>query len=83
MPSRRDMGESLTAFQFFACAQIPLSRYLPTWRGKILPVDYEMNLRSVTGLGLSTTVEGPEEANKGPGDFRLEIQWIRAIQKSA
>ncbi|CAM6091453.1 unnamed protein product [Calypogeia fissa] len=67
----------------WSTVEIPLSRYLPTWRGKILPVDHEMNLRSVLGLGLSTTVEGPEEAIKGPGDFRLEIQWIKAIQKTS
>jgi NADH dehydrogenase [ubiquinone] 1 alpha subcomplex assembly factor 1 len=62
--------------------QIPLSRYLPTYNGKILPVDQQMNLRSIMGLGISTTLEGFEEAIKGPGDFRFEIQWIKAIQNS-
>ncbi|KAL3677932.1 hypothetical protein R1sor_020888 [Riccia sorocarpa] len=61
--------------------KIPLNRFLPTWRGKILNADHEMNLSRVTGVGISTTVEvGPEGAVTGPGDFRLELEWIKAVR---
>ncbi|BBN01695.1 NADH dehydrogenase [ubiquinone] 1 alpha subcomplex assembly factor 1 [Marchantia polymorpha subsp. ruderalis] len=64
--------------------KIPLNRFLPTWRGKILNVNHEMNLARITGLGISTTVEvGPEEAVTGPGEFRLELEWIKAIKSES
>ncbi|CAK9257243.1 unnamed protein product [Sphagnum jensenii] len=48
--------------------KIPLARYLPTWKGKIVESDAEMNAACVTGMGLSLTAEGgPEGGEEGPG----------------
>ncbi|KAL2641600.1 hypothetical protein R1flu_009187 [Riccia fluitans] len=61
--------------------KIPLNRFLPTWRGKILNAEHGMNFARITGLGISTTVEvSPEGAVRGPGDFRLELEWIKALR---
>jgi NADH dehydrogenase [ubiquinone] 1 alpha subcomplex assembly factor 1 len=38
---------------WFRALQIPLARYLPTWKGKIVESDAEMNAARVTGLGPS------------------------------
>ncbi|CAK9194902.1 unnamed protein product [Sphagnum troendelagicum] len=44
------------------------ARYLPTWKGKIVESDAEMNAACVTGMGLSLTAEGgPEGGEEGPG----------------
>ncbi|CAM6047154.1 unnamed protein product [Sphagnum compactum] len=61
--------------------KIPLARYLPTWKGKIVESDAEMNAVRVTGMGLSLTAEGgPEGREQGPGPFRLELDWIKALR---
>ncbi|CAM6016423.1 unnamed protein product [Sphagnum balticum] len=61
--------------------KIPLARYLPTWKGKIVESDAEMNAARVTGMGLSLTAEGgPEGGEQGPGPFRLELDWIKALR---
>ncbi|KAH8936889.1 hypothetical protein BDL97_17G109800 [Sphagnum fallax] len=41
--------------------KITLARYLPTWKGKIVESDAEMNAARVTGMGLSLTAEGGPE----------------------
>jgi NADH dehydrogenase [ubiquinone] 1 alpha subcomplex assembly factor 1 len=61
--------------------KIPLARYLPTWKGKIVESDAEMNAARVTGMGLSLTAEGgPEGGEQGPGPFHLELDWIKALR---
>ncbi|KAH8934687.1 hypothetical protein BDL97_18G097700 [Sphagnum fallax] len=68
-------------FMSFGALQIPLARYLPTWKGKIVESDAEMNAARVTGMGLSLTAEGgPEGGEQGPGPFRLELDWIKALR---
>jgi NADH dehydrogenase [ubiquinone] 1 alpha subcomplex assembly factor 1 len=53
---------------WFGALQIPLAPYLPTWKGKIVESDAEMNAARVTGVGLSLTAEGcPEGGEQGPG----------------
>ncbi|KAI5073775.1 hypothetical protein GOP47_0011788 [Adiantum capillus-veneris] len=59
---------------------IPLSRYLPTMKGKIIELKSEMNQSRVCGMGLAVSVNGClEGAVVGPGDFRLELDWIKAL----
>jgi hypothetical protein len=68
-------------FMSFGALQIPLACYLPTWKGKIVESDAEMNAARVTGMGLSLTAEGgPEGGEQGPGPFRLELDWIKALR---
>lgn len=62
-------------------AKIPLARYLPTWKGNVIDVDMEMNLSRVLGLSLSVNAEARVPgARTGQGDFRLEIDWIKAMR---
>ncbi|XP_058107692.1 probable complex I intermediate-associated protein 30 isoform X2 [Magnolia sinica] len=62
-------------------AKIPLDRYLPTWRGNIIDAKLEMNPSRIVGMSLSVNAEGGfPGAKSGPGDFRLEIDWIKALR---
>ncbi|CAN1827891.1 Probable complex I intermediate-associated protein 30 [Linum perenne] len=61
--------------------QIPLTRYLPTWRGNVINAEMEMNPLRVLGMSLSVNVEGGVPgARTGPGDFRVDIDWIKAVR---
>ncbi|KAG5392461.1 hypothetical protein IGI04_022424 [Brassica rapa subsp. trilocularis] len=61
--------------------QIPLARYLPTWRGNVIDVEMEMNPGRVLGMSLSVNAEGGVVgAKSGAGDFRVEIDWIKALR---
>ncbi|WZY98047.1 hypothetical protein YC2023_070376 [Brassica napus] len=61
--------------------QIPLARYLPTWRGNVIDVEMEMNPGRVLGMSLSVNAEGGAVgAKSGAGDFRVEIDWIKALR---
>ncbi|XP_044495302.1 probable complex I intermediate-associated protein 30 isoform X2 [Mangifera indica] len=60
---------------------IPLARYLPTWRGNVIDADLEMNPSRVLGMSLSVNADGGVPGAKtGPGDFRVEIDWIKALR---
>ncbi|XAR68771.1 hypothetical protein NMG60_11000135 [Bertholletia excelsa] len=62
-------------------AKIPLARYLPTWRGNVINAELEMNPSRVVGMSLSVNAEGGVPgATSGPGDFRMEIDWIKALR---
>ncbi|KAL9246895.1 hypothetical protein vseg_020375 [Gypsophila vaccaria] len=62
-------------------AKIPLARYLPTWRGNVIDASMEMNPCRVLGMSLSVNAEGGVPgARSGPGDFRVEIDWIKALR---
>ncbi|KAH7416195.1 hypothetical protein KP509_14G079900 [Ceratopteris richardii] len=61
---------------------IPLSRYLPTMKGKVVDIKNEMNRSRICGMGLSLSVNGGlEGAVMGNGDFRLELDWIKALRR--
>ncbi|KAF3327016.1 putative complex I intermediate-associated protein 30 isoform X1 [Carex littledalei] len=61
--------------------KIPLDRYLPTWRGNVINAKLEMNPSRIVGMALSVNAEGGVPGAKtGPGDFRLEIDWIKALR---
>lgn len=62
-------------------SQIPLARYLPTWRGNVIDAEMEMNPSRVVGMSLSVNAEGGVPgAKSGPGDFRVEVDWIKALR---
>ncbi|KAL4584458.1 hypothetical protein LXL04_009060 [Taraxacum kok-saghyz] len=62
-------------------AKIPLVHYLPTWRGNVIEAEIEMNQARVVGMSFSVNAEGGVPgAQTGPGDFRLEIDWIKALR---
>ncbi|XP_077234496.1 putative complex I intermediate-associated protein 30 [Tasmannia lanceolata] len=62
-------------------AKIPIDRYLPTWRGNVMDVKLEMNPSRIVGMSLSVNAEGGIPGTKsGAGDFRLEIDWIKALR---
>ncbi|KAG0496096.1 hypothetical protein HPP92_000787 [Vanilla planifolia] len=61
--------------------KIPLEQYLPTWRGNVISSEMEMNPARVVGMSLSVNAEGGVPGSKsGPGDFSLEIDWIKALR---
>ncbi|XP_052176422.1 probable complex I intermediate-associated protein 30 isoform X1 [Diospyros lotus] len=61
--------------------KIPLTRYLPTWRGNVIDADLEMNPSRIVGMSLSVNAEGGVPgARSGPGDFQMEIDWIKALR---
>ncbi|KAI8529731.1 hypothetical protein RHMOL_Rhmol12G0247900 [Rhododendron molle] len=60
---------------------IPLAKYLPTWRGNVIDAELEMNPSRVLGMSLSVNAEGGVPgARSGPGDFQVEIDWIKALR---
>uniref|UniRef100_A0A7N0U9M1 NADH:ubiquinone oxidoreductase intermediate-associated protein 30 domain-containing protein n=1 Tax=Kalanchoe fedtschenkoi TaxID=63787 RepID=A0A7N0U9M1_KALFE len=62
-------------------AKIPLVKYLPTWRGNVIDVDLEMNPSRILGMSISVNAEGGVPgATTGPGDFKVEIDWIKALR---
>nr|POE89022.1 putative complex i intermediate-associated protein 30 [Quercus suber] len=62
-------------------AKIPLARYLPTWRGNVIDAELEMNPSRIVGMSLSVNAEGGVPgARTGPGDFQVEIDWIKAMR---
>nr|GMC68624.1 probable complex I intermediate-associated protein 30 [Ipomoea batatas] len=62
-------------------AKIPLSRYVPTWRGNLINAELEMNPSRVLGMSLSVNAEGGVPgAKSGAGDFHVEIDWIKALR---
>lgn len=61
--------------------KIPLDRYLPTWRGNVIQAKLEMNPARIVGMSLSVNAEGGVPGAKtGPGDFRLDVAWIKALR---
>nr|DAD31311.1 TPA_asm: hypothetical protein HUJ06_010162 [Nelumbo nucifera] len=69
---------------FVLCAQrqlIPLDRYLPTWRGNVVDAKLEMNPSRVVSMSLSVNAEGGVPgAKSGPGNFKVELDWIKALR---
>lgn len=66
---------------YWYVARIPLSRYLPTWRGNVMDSQLEMNPSRIVAMSLSVNAEGgPVGAVTGPGEFRLELDWIKALR---
>ncbi|KAL0547386.1 hypothetical protein IC582_017319 [Cucumis melo] len=62
-------------------AKIPLDRYLPTWRGNVIDAELEMNPSRIVGMSLSVNAAGRfPGATSGPGDFQVEIDWIKALR---
>lgn len=67
----------------WSVVRVPLSKYLPTWRGKIIDHNQDLNAARVTGIGLSLSADGgPRAAVHGPGPFRLELDWIKALRET-
>ncbi|KAJ3676603.1 hypothetical protein LUZ60_004015 [Juncus effusus] len=63
--------------------KIPLDSYLPTWRGNVINAKLEMNPSRIVGMAVSVNAEGGVPGAKtGPGEFRLEIDWIKALRAS-
>ncbi|CAI9114477.1 OLC1v1015210C1 [Oldenlandia corymbosa var. corymbosa] len=62
-------------------AKIPISRYLPTWRGNVIDANLEMNPSRVVSMSLSVNAGGGVPGSRtGSGDFRVEIEWIKALR---
>ena len=55
--------------------EVPLERFLLTWRGKVIEQAVEMNPGRITGVGVSLA-GGDELQPEGP--YKLEIEWIAA-----
>ncbi|EFH65132.1 hypothetical protein ARALYDRAFT_895093 [Arabidopsis lyrata subsp. lyrata] len=63
-------------------AKVPLTRYLPTWKGNVIDADMEMNPGRVVGMSLSVNAQGGGfiGAKSGAGDFLVEIDWVKAVR---
>lgn len=55
--------------------EVPLERFLQTWKGRLVDTEEAMNPGRVVGLGISVAGSGGQEDD---GDFRLDLDWIRA-----
>jgi NADH dehydrogenase [ubiquinone] 1 alpha subcomplex assembly factor 1 len=55
--------------------EVPLDRFLLTWRGKFVEQRVEMNPARVTGVGVS--LAGGEEL-QAEGPYSLGVEWIAA-----
>eukprot|EP00249_Psilotum_nudum_P012859 c24011_g1_i1 orf=573-1013(+) len=61
--------------------KVPFERYLPTWKGKILQTKSQMNPARIVSMSLSLTAEGgPLGVTNGYGQFKLELDWIKALR---
>ena len=58
--------------------EVPLSRFLLTWRGKVVDEVVHMNRGRVISLGISLA-GGAKLQPDGP--FKLDIKWIKAVSK--
>ncbi|MCD7453921.1 hypothetical protein HAX54_022677, partial [Datura stramonium] len=82
----QDEDNSWQAFVFvpkenWYIAKIPLTRYAPTWRGNLINARLEMNPARIVGMSLSVNAEGGVPGAKfGPGDFKVEVDWIKALR---
>ena len=61
----------------WAVVRLPLSRFLKTWKGKIVDGEGEMNARRVLSLGVSLAGGGALDA---PGAYSLELEEVRAVR---
>ena len=55
--------------------EVPLDRFLLTWRGKVIEQRVEMNPARITGLGIS--LAGGDDLQK-EGPYTLGVEWIAA-----
>lgn len=55
--------------------EVPLGRFLQTWKGRLVDSEEQMNPGRIVGLGISVAGAGGEADD---GDFRLDLDWIRA-----
>ncbi|CAN0914304.1 Probable complex I intermediate-associated protein 30 [Linum grandiflorum] len=75
------IAKASSSIFLYTCLSIPLTRYLPTWRGNVINAEMEMNPSRILGMSLSVNVEGGVPgARTGPGDFRVDLDWIKAIR---
>ncbi len=75
-----DIGREISYNSFFetvngewVAVYLPFETMVPTLRGFRVPTG-ELNPASVTGLGLMLS-------DKQPGEFALEVDWIRAVEE--
>jgi monofunctional biosynthetic peptidoglycan transglycosylase len=50
--------------------KLPLDKFTATWRGRVFP-NQKLDPRKVTGVGILL-------GDKKPGQFKLEVEWIKA-----
>ncbi|KAL4448351.1 hypothetical protein ABPG75_005570 [Micractinium tetrahymenae] len=55
--------------------EIPLSRFLLTWKGKVVEEVVEVNAKRITSLGIS--LAGGDNLQKD-GEYQLGLEWIAA-----
>jgi NADH dehydrogenase [ubiquinone] 1 alpha subcomplex assembly factor 1 len=55
--------------------EIPLDRFLLTWRGKVIEQQVEMNAARIRGIGIS--LAGGDELQP-EGEYSLGVEWIAA-----
>ena len=61
--------------------QIPLHRFLLTWKGKLVETKSEINARSVISIGIS--LAGSDRGTAAsPGEFSLGLESIKAQRLS-
>jgi Complex I intermediate-associated protein 30 (CIA30) len=57
--------------------EIPLDRFVLTWKGGIVDSPVEMNRQRICGFGIS--LAGGDL--QSPGPFRLGLDWVKASRK--
>eukprot|EP00208_Stichococcus_sp_RCC1054_P007445 CAMPEP_0206149248 /NCGR_PEP_ID=MMETSP1473-20131121/37681_1 /ASSEMBLY_ACC=CAM_ASM_001109 /TAXON_ID=1461547 /ORGANISM="Stichococcus sp, Strain RCC1054" /LENGTH=205 /DNA_ID=CAMNT_0053546703 /DNA_START=438 /DNA_END=1052 /DNA_ORIENTATION=- len=56
----------------WAEVEIPLARFLQTWKGRLVDNEEEMNPGRIVGLGISVAASPQEDED---GTFRLDLDW--------
>mmetsp|Transcript_13758 Transcript_13758/g.26394 ORF Transcript_13758/g.26394 Transcript_13758/m.26394 type:complete len:229 (-) Transcript_13758:531-1217(-) len=62
----------------WATVEIPINRFLLTWRGRVIEQPKEMSTSRVISLGISLALG---KKLQKPGSFQLEIKGIHAAQR--
>jgi NADH dehydrogenase [ubiquinone] 1 alpha subcomplex assembly factor 1 len=55
--------------------EVPLERFLQTWKGRLVDSEDAMNPGRIVGMGISVAGAGEREDD---GSFQLDLDWIRA-----
>ena len=59
--------------------EVPLGRFLQTWRGRLVDSEVEMHSGRIMGFGISVALgDSDSDKDSDEGDFKLDLDWIRA-----
>ncbi|XP_024545561.1 probable complex I intermediate-associated protein 30 [Selaginella moellendorffii] len=60
--------------------KLAIKDYKRTWHGRVLEEQCEINLSRIVGMGIHVTARTTAGEIQGPGPYRLELDWMRAVR---